>query len=821
MAKKLPRRPGSKTSLPPPAKKGPQPSGAGRAPRKVAPSRRRARRGGGVFKLLFLLVFVVVLLAGSVVGYFFYRGRQSLPQTEGAFKLQGLTASVEVRRNERGVPHIRGGDIRDIARAGGFVHAQDRYFQMELARRMGTGRLAELLGAEALDHDRLVRTIGLGAAAAQELDRMAPEGREILEAYAAGVNAYRSAHLEKLPPEFQILKHIPEPWSAVDSLAVSKWLAFNLSFNAQTELLRGELVDVVGVQDAYRLTGLVPPPPLEDEASQGARKGFRLAVLAPLPKTFRFGASNSWVVASERSASGRPLLAADPHLSLSMPSVFYEIHLSGDDLEVAGASIPGIPLVLFGQNQRIAWGMTALVADVQDIYLETVNPENPSQYAYGETWRDIDVLPESIAVKDGPAVDAEVRVTHHGVIVGETDDGRLLAERFDALWNGDHVTALLRINRAGSWQEFTEGLRSWSSPALSFVYADVEGNIGFFPAGDVPVRVGFDGVLPVDGSVEAFEWQGNVPHELKPMIFNPEEGFIVSANQQMLPEDTPYPLGPDTLADYRAGRITDLLQTSRPMNLDDFARIQQDRYDPSTEPVLRIAVALSASGEAQEKALDYLRNWNGQMDRGPAPAIYYALYRNLVENTLRDELGDALFTKLLEFLEAGHAGGLHAIIEDEASPLWDDKNTPDAETRARIFERSLDGAITALTTRLGEDVDGWDWATLHGAMFRHPLGREEPLSWLFSRGPLPFGGSTYTIANAVVSLRSPYNAPVGTSFRFLADLSDLTRSRSIVPTGASGHPLSPHYFDQNRGWLSGDSGSLIGGAPSSALILQP
>ncbi len=250
MAKKLPRRPGSKTSLPPPARKGPKPGVAGRSPRKMSPSRRRARRGGGVFKLLFLLVFVVVLLAGSVVGYFFYRGRQSLPQTEGAFKLQGLTASVEVRRNERGVPHIRGGDIRDIARAGGFVHAQDRYFQMELARRMGTGRLAELLGAEALDHDRLVRTIGLGAAAAQELDRMAPEGREILEAYAAGVNAYRSAHLEKLPPEFQILKHIPEPWSAVDSLAVSKWLVFNSSFTAQSALLRGGRVGVVCVQDA-------------------------------------------------------------------------------------------------------------------------------------------------------------------------------------------------------------------------------------------------------------------------------------------------------------------------------------------------------------------------------------------------------------------------------------------------------------------------------------------------------------------------------------------------------------------------------------------
>ena len=771
--------------------------------------------------MLFYVVVFVVLVAGGVGGYLFYRGQQSLPVTDGAVKLQGLTSSVEVVRDVHGVAHLSGADVRDLARATGYVHAQDRYFQMELARRTGTGRLAEIFGAEAIAQDRLSRQLGLVQAAQSELDRVSAEGREILEAYADGVNAYRLQNLEQLPPELQLLDHVPEPWQAVDSLTIAKWFAYILSSNGTVELLRGQLIDAVGLQAAYQLTGLVPPSAEAAAETHSTGSSFRLASVLAQPASWHHGASNAWVVSGARSASQRPLLAADPHLSLPIPSVFYEIHLAGGGLDVAGASIPGLPLVIFGQNQRIAWGITALFADVQDVYLETVNPANPNQYAWDGQWVDLDVIVDSIPVKDGAAVNEEVRVTRHGVVVGSASDGRLLAQRWDAVWNGDHVTALLQLNRAASWQEFTEALRGWSSPALAFVYADVEGNIGFFPAGDVPVRVGFDGAVPVDGSSANYDWQGFIPHDLKPMIFNPESGVIVSANHQMLPSDAAYPLGVDTLAGFRARRISDLLLASRSLTLDEFARIQQDRYDMSTESVLRYIVSLPQPTDEHDRVIEILRTWNGQMERGPAPAIYQATFRELLSNTFADELGDDVFTDYLEFLERGYPGGLHAIVDDATSPFWDDKRTPEIEDRTAIFQKSLEGALALLEARLGGEPASWDWGELHGVRFSHPLGGEQPLSWLFSRGPIPFGGSAFTVANAGVSLRQPFDTTVGSSFRFLADLSDLSRSRTGVPTGASGHPLSPHYFDQNAGWLSGESHPLLGAAPKGRLLLQP
>ncbi len=846
--KKFPRRPGGPKTLPlpprPPAKAPKRPGESGAKaplPRPASPRSRpggppparRVRRSSGSgrswFKLFFLAVLLLVTVAGGVGGFLFYQLRGSLPQVEGTAKLQGLTSQVEVLRDESGVPHLFGADIRDLARAMGYTHAQDRFFQMELSRRQGSGRLAEIFGASALPMDRVARRMGLASAARMELERMAPEAREVLEAYVAGVNAYLTSHADRLPPEFRLLELTPTPWEAADSLTVGKSMSYSLSYNGRVEMLRGNLAAVVGLEDAYRLTGLAPPS--EAVASSNllgvAARITALEETSPALLGAAPGASNAWVVGSERSLSGRPLLASDPHLDLSMPSTWYEIHLSGGGYEVEGASLPGVPMVLIGRNRRIAWGITALLADVQDLYIETPSPENSRQYATPEGFRDLEVVTETIPVKDGSAATEEVRVSRHGVVVGETRDGRLLAQRWDALWSGDHLQALLLLNRAGSWEEFTSSLRAWASPPLAFLYADIEGNIGFFPAGEIPVRTAHDGTIPVDGATDGYEWQGSIPHELKPMIFNPEGGILVSANHSMLPPETPYPLGADTLAPYRVDRIRDLLRTIPKSTLDDFARIQGDRYDRSTEPILRIAVGLKPTEGKEVEAIEKLRNWNGQMTDGPAPAVYQALYRRLIENTFKDEIGDELFPSYLDFLELGHSGGLYAVLDDEASSYWDDRGTPEVETRERIFLKSLAEASALLSSRQGDDVSGWDWRSLHAIRFEHPMGEEGPLGWLFSRGPVPFGGSTSTVANAVVSLREPFETPLGTSLRFLADLSNPDLSRSIIPTGASGHPLSPHYFDQNPGWLEGRSHPLpferatIESALESKLILQP
>jgi penicillin amidase len=842
MTKKLPRRPGGPKSLPPPprpagpvkapkrpsgsAPKPPPPRAAGRS-RPAAPAR-SVRRASGPgrpwFKIFFLGFLFLAVLAAAGGGYVYYELSRSLPQTEGVARLAGLTAPVEVLRDQDGVPHVFAADMPDLLRAMGYVHAQDRFFQMELARRMGRGRLAEIFGAEALDHDRLARRIGLAQAAAAEAERSAPEAREALQAYATGVNAYLEAHAEKLPPEFRLLGLSPSPWEPSDSLVIGKWMSFVLSENGSVEMLRQNLVRAVGIEAAYRLTGLAPPP-VGEQSGTAPITDYRTARLDRVPRTP--GASNAWVVSGERSGTGRPLLASDPHLSLTMPSVWHEVHLSGGGFEVSGASLPGVPFVLIGQNRRIAWGITALFADVQDLYLESPNPSNPRQYAVAEGFADLDVVTETIAVKDGSPITEEIRVSRHGVIVGETDDGRLLAQKWDSLWSGDHVLAAMKLNRAGSWEEFTESLRTWASPPLSFLYADVEGNIGFFPAGEFPVRASHDGTVPVDGASGAYEWQGVVPHELKPMVFNPPEGYLVSANHQMLPPGSPYPLGPDTLAPYRAQRIHDLLRAIPKPGPDDFARLQGDRYDLASEGVLRFAVALAPPEGPSARAVEALRSWNGQMTDGPAPAIYQALYLRLLENTFRDELGDDVYPDFLEYLEVGRPGGAHAVLDDPQSPFWDDRRTPDVETRDRILAKSLDEGVELLTRLAGEDVFAWDWRKIHGVKFDHPLGERPPLDLLFSRGPVPFGGSTHTVANAVVSLQNPFATTVGTSFRFVADLSNPDNSRIGIPTGASGHPLSPHYFDQNAEWIGGGGHPIrfergtIEAALAGKLQLQP
>ena len=778
-------------------------------------------------KLLFLLLVLAIFGSG---GYLYYRGRASLPQLDGSLKLTGLSAPVEVLRDPFGVPHIFGTAAEDIARATGFVHAQDRLFQMELSRRLGTGTVAEVLGEPGLSLDRRVRRIGLGLAAQTELERTDPEARAILDAYAQGVNAYLTAQEDNLPPEFQILGLKPRPWEPADSLAIVKWMSLLLSENASVELLRAQLAETLGAEGAYLLTGLTPPPTDSASHLEAGRGWGRLASGSALAghRFLRPGASSAWVVSGSRSTTGAPLLASDPHLGLGIPSVWYEVHQSGAGLNVAGASLPGLPMVVIGHNDRIAWGVTALYADVQDHYVETINPSDPGQYAAGDVWEDFQSFQETISVAGGTPVTLPIQHSQHGVVVSDQPrNGQVLSLRWDAPWNGDSALALLRLNRAGGWFEFTEALRTLTSPALAFLYADVEGNIGFFPAGEVPVRTGFDGTMPVDGASGQFEWQGYIPHEMKPLVLNPEEGFIVSANHKMVPDETDYPLGRDQLAPFRANRIAALVGARAQLGAADFQAIQADRYDTSTESLLRYVVALNvAPGDASD-AQSLLRTWDGKMGRGAAPALYQAFYVRLLANTFQDDVSDALYPDFLDFVEMGHPGGIYAIVDDPNSEWWDNRTTPAVEDRKAIFMQSFEEAVALLGTRQGQDPSGWDWAALHGVLFEHPLGQGPLLGWIFNRGPSPFGGSTYTIANAMVSLSDPFAAPAGTSLRLVMDVGNWNATSSVIPAGASGHPLSPHYFDQNGDWQSGRNHPLlfdrvqIEGTVEGRLLLNP
>ncbi len=765
------------------------------------------------------LFFTLIIIISTGVGYLLNVGKKSIPQVSGETDLPGLTKPIEISRDNYSIAHIQGTDIKDLSRAMGYTHAQDRYFQMELMRRLGSGQLAEIFGAEAIPHDRLARSLQLAGAAEAEFQRASSIAQEILNSYAEGVNAYREQNVKQLPPEFKILNFVPKQWQATDSLTIGKWFAYILSSNGSTELLRGQLIDIVGLESAYLLTGLAPP---------GNEIKSQSTTLYPLETTsnaiFRSnihrGASNAWVIGSTRSTSGKPLLASDPHLSLTMPSIFYEIILSGDEINVAGASIPGIPLILIGQNQRIAWGVTALFADVQDIYVETINPIDSNQYLWNKKWNNIKSFTEQINVKNSSPVIETVSTTRNGLVIGKTSSGQLLTQKWDSIWHGDHTTALLSMNQAQSWVQFIEALRGWSSPALSFVYADVEGNIGFFPAGMIPTRAHHYGAVPVDAASGENEWSGFIQHELKPRIFNPPADLLISANHSMLSKEKQHLFGGDTLADFRSKRIKSLLDRKTTLSLKDLGHIQNDRYDPSSKAILKVALTLKPRNKTESTALRILQNWDGHMNEGPAPLIYYALYIETLKSTFLDELGSEVFDDYLNFVELGYNNGLHAIINNNKSPFWDNISTDEIESRNKIFQQSFSKALGNLAI-LGDDIETLDWVSIHTVEFQHPLGQFQPLHWLFSRGPIGFGGSTATIANSRVSLKTPFKTISGTSFRFLADLSDLNKSRSSIPTGISGHPLSPHYFDQNDLWLKGTTHLLLGQQVGRKLILQP
>ncbi len=723
--------------------------------------------------------------------------------------MPGLAAPVDVLRDSYGIPHLYASSLEDLARATGYVHAQDRYFQMELARRLGMGKLAEAFGPDLLQMDREVRRLGLPHAARAEYESMNPSARSYLDAYAHGINAYREAHLAGLSPEFQLLDLEPEPWQPTDSLAIGKWIAKILSFNSSVEVLRAQLSEKLGSEAAFVLTGLEPPSSSE-AALPFSSPSIATRLRYPILQALQSGASNAWAVSGSRTASGKPLLASDPHLALPMPSLWYEIHLVGGGLNVVGASLPGIPHVLIGHNDWVAWGVTASYADVQDHYVEELNPNDGGQYAVGDQWQAFDVYTETIPIAGTHPETLEVLRTRHGVVVSdEPRDGRILALRWDNLWSGDNTLAFLRINQASNWLEFTEAIRPLSSFPLALVYADVEGNIGLFPSGDLPLRSGFDGSIPVDGGSGELEWQGFIPHEEKPYLLNPEDGYVVSTNHRIAFGETAPSIGVDQLAPFRAQRVASLLAPMDRVAIADFARIQSDRYDSSTEPLLRYLMSLDLDSDDEKEAHSLLRSWNGQMNVGAAPAVYQAFYRELLENTFKDELGEELFRAFLGFVEMGYPGAIHSIVDDPASDWWDDKTTPVIEDRSAIFKQSFAEAVALLEELQGKGPGNWDWGELHAIVFEHPMGKKSPLHWIFNRGPVQFGGSTHTIANARVSLSEPFRVITGTSFRMLVDLGDWNASLASIPTGASGHPLSRHYFDQNQGWLDGTGHPML------------
>ncbi len=777
----------------------------------------------GRILLIVLAILLVVGLLGT--GYGFFTVRRAWPKTDGRVRVKGLQSEVTVIRDKWGIPHIYASNTHDLFFAQGYVHAQDRFWQMEFWRRIGSGRLSEVLGESALSSDRFIRTLGWHRTAARELEQLDGETRSVLEAYAAGVNAYLSGHRRRLGLEFTLLgltgtKFEPEPWTPLNTLTWAKVMAWDLGGNMDAELLRAHIVARLG-SDA--LDALVRPYPHDHPiiVPQPLGEGTLEAVPEAAFTTHFLGigegiGSNNWVVAGSRIETGKPILANDPHLAIQMPSIWYEIGLHcesvgpGCPYNVVGASFAGCPGVIIGHNERIAWGVTNLGPDVQDLFIERVNPDNLNQYEYQGRWLDMEIIREEIKVagREEPVV-VNARLTRHGPIVNDVVGGtegdwsfgwQPLALSWTALQPGTLLRSVVLLDRAGNWEEFRQALSYWDVPSQNFVYADVEGNIGYQAPGRIPIRAAGNGSLPVPGWSGEYEWVDYVPFDKLPRAFNPPEGYIVTANNAVVGPEYPYFLSMDWDAGYRAQRIVELLEADSSLTIADMQAIQGDNSPVYARSILPYLQGLSSDDRRLTQALDLLRAWDGRAVRDSAAAALFEAFRlHLTDRTFGDELGE----QLLAEARRSAMEALGDLLAQPASPWFDDKTTAAVETRDEIMLKALGEAVDELTARLGKEMNKWRWGDLHTATFQNQsLGQSgiRPIERIFNRGPVEADGTLATVNNTGYRLDRPYAVSSVPSYRQIVDLQDFTRSISMHTTGQSGHPYHRHYDDMIDPW---------------------
>ncbi len=795
-------------------------------------------------KILTVIVVLIIVLGLALSGFLYYTIRRPWPRTSGIITLEGLRAPVTIVRDKWGVPHIYASNIHDLFFAQGYVHAQDRFWQMEYWRRIGSGRLSEIFGETTLNVDRFIRTLGWHRTVSRELEMLDPEVKTILEAYAEGVNAYLREHKGRLGLEFTILgligaKFEPEPWTAYNTLTWAKVMAWNLGGNWDYEIFRAMLSSRIGLARLKDIDLPYPPdrpiivpypetgpfslapeePVLISEATFESIPWEAVEILSMGPGL----GSNNWVVSGKRTTTGRPLLANDPHLGIQMPSIWYEIGLHCEPVSeecpfnVVGASFAGCPGVVIGHNDYIAWGVTNVNPDVQDLYVERINPENPNQYEVDGKWEDMQIIWEEIKVrgKEEP-VRVRVRITRHGPIINDVAGGteetwaygwQPLAFRWTALEPGTIMKSVLLLNKARNWDEFREALRYWDVPSQNFIYADVNGNIGYQMPGKVPIRKKGDGSMPAPGWNSEYEWIGYIPFDELPRAFNPPEGYVVTANNAVVGPDFPYFIARDWNRGYRAQRIVNLINSKDKLSIEDFKAMHMDSYVLHADEVIPYLIALSPNDPRLKEALEILRQWDRQaVPESVGATIFEALRLSLLRNILADEFGNKAFSA---FLETGSLTMqvLASILANPQSLWYDNIYTPGTETRDEILLKALKEAIDEITKRLGKDMSKWQWGRVHVAIFRNEtLGRSgvKLIENLFNRGPVPVSGSSETVNNTIYNPEKPFEVLVLPSYRQIIDVGAWDNSLSIHTTGQSGHPYHPHYGDFIMKWAKGE-----------------
>ncbi len=769
-----------------------------------------------LIKWLFRFVFTLAIVGAVVIGWLFWR---AMPTTSGTEKLAGLTADVHVWRDGYGVPHIFAANMDDAARALGYLHASERLFQMEVNRRVGQGRAAETFGADLLKVDTFIRALGFYREAEASVAALSPEAQKRLQAYADGVNVFLDSHRNALPPEFLLAGVVPEPWKPADSLVWGKLLGLQLSQNREQEALRAQIAQKLGADKvSWFFPGLKSSDPITTQPalreSHARADGLDEAIGALTGLTR--GASNEWVVSGSRTVTGKPILANDPHLGLTAPILWYLARIVTPDGWVKGATVPGTPIVLLGQNDHIAWGFTTANTDTQDLFVETIDPSNPKQYLSPDGPKPFETREETIKVKDGADVKLTVRTTRHGPVLSDVSDslagvagpGKAVALAFPGLSDHDTTSeAAMRLDAAKTWQDFLGAMRLWQAPTQNIVYADTGGDIGFFSPGLVPLRKSGDGLAPVDGASGAFDWVGTVPFEALPQLHNPSAGFAFNANNANVADDHQPTFGQDWDEGFRASRIQEFFDTLDKHSLETSAAMQADRLSLAAKALQPFIARIAPSDERARQAQALLGSWNAVMDKDrPEPLIFTAFMASLRRALLEDKTGVDMEAK-----DPFAVKTLISLMTDH--PSWcDAPDKPDPDCK-RTLGAALDAALALIVKRDGGDMTQWRWGHEHVSLLQHRVYSHVPLLDRLSDLSVPSSGGFYTLDRGVGAgdvKDKPFARTHGPGFRGLYDLADPEKSRFMITTGQSGHIFSPHYGDLVPLWNDVKSIPLTG-----------
>jgi len=806
-----------------------------------------------------LLLLTEILASGSVTAP--ERKNRLTPQYDGTVILTGLTDSVTVYRDERGMPHIYASSEHDLYMATGYISAQERLWQMDLVRRSAAARLSEIFGDSFMPADIFTRCLQIYQTSEGILEDMDPGIIRCLQSYTDGINAFISSAGKKLPLEFRLLSYKPEPWCTEDVVSIIGLMGWNLDYrNLTAELFIQQLINKFGIEKATELipdcqsvkTISYPDHNLSDTLIALTR-----SLLTAYGKVSELGipsltSSNNWAVSGVKSETGKPLLSNDMHLSLTSPGIWLQMHqVIPGELNVTGVMIPGEPMIIAGHNEKIAWGLTNLRVDAIDLFKETINPANSNQYLLNGEWREVTNKTEIIKEKHGNHDTVNIRFTHRGPVISgfislDTISSGIKWLGFNYLrglndlngialsmkWNGfdksDELRSVYLLNRAAGWDDFRAGLKTFRSISQNFGYADTDGNIGMNAGGGIPIREG-DGILIRDGSTEQYDWQGYVPFEQMPSILNPESGTVSSANNRVVGDDYPYYVSHSFDLPYRINRIRQMLSEKTILGVEDFKTMLADQHSDYARLVvpyiLRLTDRQKRLTTLESEALNAMKDWDYDMNPAlSAPTVFEFFRKSFIRNLLADELGD-LFDQLWDICGDYY---IYRILTAGPDEWVDNISTAEQETLDDIVMVSFREAVRSLATKHGRDLSGWKWGRIHTITFMHPLGSVRILGSMFNlnSAKYPVGGNEHTVC-PYFTYQPDFKAVNGASMRYIYNMADWDESWSVIPGGASGVPRSEYYLSQAKRYLDGGfykdhfSYEAVTAAAAHTLILKP